>query len=77
MAVGEHGLLIHLALSHVVGANRPDDESVIAPLLQMVVRTVKEKLPIRTPVVPTPVQQQPPQQAHQLLPVSISGGICG
>ena len=85
MAVGERGLLIHLALPRVVGAHRPEGESVITPHLQMVVQTVKETLPISAPVIPTPVQRPPQQarrqqahqqQAHQHLPVSIGGSTC-
>ena len=76
MAVGEHGLLIQLALSHVVGVNRPDGGSVITPHLQMAVQVVKELLPTSAPVIPTLVRPTP-QQAHQLQLVSTSGNIFG
>ena len=76
-----HGLLTHLALLRVVGANRSDDGSVIVPQPQMVVWTVLEVLPANVPVAlmlvqPAPVRCQPrlavvpPVRPHLLVSIT-------
>lgn len=67
MVAGVRGLTTHLALLRVVGANRPDEGSVIVPHPRMVVQTAPEMLPVNAPVVPILVQPAPlRQQPHPL-----------